>query len=133
MYKRAPLGFKSQILTLSPFGPGDVFLAFRFRFLLASLVLDACMGSVWPLVGCVDEVALLVGGLLGEHGFPFLSPGLEDGAHGGDQLPGDGDADLRGVDAHGAEDPVAAQGVPGLPCEVGGDPAAAACAGARLP
>jgi len=129
---RAP-GIQGSVPTLSPFGPGDVFLAFRFRFLLAPLVLDACMGSVWPLVGCVDEVALLVGGLLGEHGFPLLPPSLEDGAHGGDQLPGNRDADLCGVDAHGAEDPVAAQGVPGLSCEVGGDPAAAARAGTRLP
>lgn len=133
MYQTRAPGIQGSVLTLSPFGPGDVFLAFRFRFLLASLVLDACMGSVWPLVGCVDEVALLVGGLLGEQGFPLRHPSLEDGAHGGDQLPGDGDADLCGVDAHGAEDPVAAQGVPGLPREVGGDPAAAARAGARLP
>ena len=133
MYQTRAPRVQGSVLTLSPFGPGDVFLALRFRSLLTPLVLDACMGSVWTLVGCVDEAPVLVGELLGEHGLPLLPPSLEDRAHGGDQLPGDGDADLCGVDAHGAEDPVAAQGVPGLPREVGGDPAAAARAGARLP
>ena len=91
------------------------------------------MSPVWSLVGGVDEASLLVGGLLGEQWLSLLPPGLEDGAHSGDLLPGNRDADLSGVDAHGAKDPVAAQGVPGLPGEVGGDPAAAACAGTRLP
>ncbi len=133
MYQTRAPGIQGSVLTLSPFGPGDVFLALRFRSLLAPLVLDACMGPVWTLVGCMDEVAVLVGGLLGEHWLPLLSPSLEDGAHCGNQLPGDRDANLCGVDAHGAEDPVAAQCVPWLPSEEGGYPAAAACAGPRLP
>lgn len=122
-----------SVLLLSPFSPGDVFLTFWLRFLLAPLVLDACVSSVGSLVGCVDEITLLVGGLLGEQGLPFLPPSLENGAHRGDLLPRDRDTDFGGVDAHGSEDSVAAQSVTGFPCEICGDPAATACTRTRLP
>ena len=121
------------LFLLSPFGPRNVLHAFWVWFFFAPLMLDAGVSSIGALVGCVDEVSFLVRRFLGEHGLPFLLPSLEDGAHRGDLLTGYRDADLRWVNAHCAEYPVAAQSISGLSREVGGDPAAAACTGARLP